>query len=95
MAENGNIVTRVRALVALHTFKTTEAGELAFEKGDIIKVVDRGYKYWWRSRLKGRNYVVRFMSLIEPFLLTWKYRSSSNTFKQDVALLGRVSTFTS
>ena len=40
-------------------------GELAFEKGDIIKVVDRGYKDWWRGQLKGRtgifpvNYVVR------------------------------------
>ena len=55
------IVTRVRAL---HTFEPTEAGELAFDKGDIIKVVDRGYKDWWRGQLKGRtgifpvNYVV-------------------------------------
>lgn len=57
------VVTRVRAL---HTFEPTEAGELAFEKGDIIKVVDRGYKDWWRGQLKGRtgifpvNYVVCF-----------------------------------
>jgi signal transducing adaptor molecule len=57
------IVTRVRAL---HSFEPTEAGELAFEKGDIIKVVDRGYKDWWRGQLKGRtgifpvNYVVSF-----------------------------------
>ena len=55
------IVTRVRAL---HTFEPTEPGELAFEKGDIIKVVDRNYKDWWRGQLKGRtgifpvNYVV-------------------------------------
>lgn len=55
------IVTRVRAL---HTFEPTEPGELAFEKGDIIKVVDRGYKDWWRGQIKGRtgifpvNYVV-------------------------------------
>lgn len=55
------IVTRVRAL---HTFEASEQGELAFEKGDIIKVVDRGYKDWWRGQLKGRtgifpvNYVV-------------------------------------
>ncbi|KAF8961986.1 hypothetical protein BDZ97DRAFT_1905402 [Flammula alnicola] len=34
MSANGNIVTRVRAL---HTFEPTEPGELAFEKGDIIK----------------------------------------------------------
>lgn len=63
--ENIPIVTRVRAL---HTFEPTEPGELAFEKGDIIKVVDRGYKDWWRGQLKGRtgifpvNYVVRFLS---------------------------------
>ncbi|KAF8185948.1 hypothetical protein BJ912DRAFT_880441 [Pholiota molesta] len=49
---NMNIVTRVRAL---HTFEPTEPGELAFEKGDIIKVVDRGYKDWWRGQLKGRT----------------------------------------
>jgi len=67
---SANIVTRVRAL---HTFEPTEPGELAFEKGDIIKVVDRGYKDWWRGQLKGRtgifpvNYVVgRFFLL--PFI---------------------------
>ena len=55
------LVTRVRAL---HSFEPTESGELAFERGDIIKVVDRGYKDWWRGQLRGRtgifpvNYVV-------------------------------------
>jgi signal transducing adaptor molecule len=55
------LVTRVRAL---HSFEPTEAGELAFERGDIIRVVDRGYKDWWRGQLRGRtgifpvNYVV-------------------------------------
>jgi signal transducing adaptor molecule len=59
------VVTRVRAL---HAFEPTEPGELAFEKGDVIKVVDRGYKDWWRGQLKGRtgifpvNYVVRHSS---------------------------------
>lgn len=54
-------VSRVRAL---HNFEGTEQGELTFEKGDIIKVVDRNYKDWWRGQLKGRtgifpvNYVV-------------------------------------
>ena len=63
IAENGNIVTRVRAL---HTFEAIEIGELAFEKGDIIKVIDQGYKDWWRGQLQGRtgifpvNYVVCF-----------------------------------
>lgn len=76
IVENGNIVTRVRAL---HTFEPTEPGELAFEKGDIIKVVDRGYKDWWRGQLKGRtgifpvNYVVCFIFPIEasPSLFTF------------------------
>jgi len=55
-------VTRVRAL---HSFKPTEPNELAFEKGDVIKVVDREYTDWWRGQLRGRtgifpvNYVVR------------------------------------
>ena len=55
------LVTRVRAV---HSFEPTEAGELAFDRGDIIRVVDRGYKDWWRGQLKGRtgifpvNYVV-------------------------------------
>ena len=55
------LVTRVRAL---HSFEPTEAGELAFERGDIIRVVDRGYKDWWRGQSRGRtgifpvNYVV-------------------------------------
>jgi signal transducing adaptor molecule len=58
----GYSVSRVRAL---HSFKPTEPNELAFERGDIIKVVNREYKDWWRGQLKGRtgifpvNYVVR------------------------------------
>jgi len=60
-AGTSTIITRVRAL---HRFQPTEPGELAFEKNDIIKVVDRDYKDWWRGQLKGRtgifpvNYVV-------------------------------------
>ncbi|KAG8959514.1 ESCRT-0 subunit protein hse1 [Tulasnella sp. 419] len=45
-------VTKVRAL---HNFEPTELGELAFEKGDIIKVVDRAYDNWWRGQLKGKT----------------------------------------
>ena len=53
--------TRVRAL---RSFEPTESNELAFEKGDMIKVVNQGYKDWW-GQLGGRtgifpvNYVVR------------------------------------
>jgi signal transducing adaptor molecule len=59
--------TRVRAL---HNFEPADAGELAFEKGDIIKVVDRTHKDWWKGQLKGRtgifpvNYVVRCFFLV-------------------------------
>ncbi|TFL04895.1 hypothetical protein BDV98DRAFT_648130, partial [Pterulicium gracile] len=49
---SGGVVTRVRALFS---FEPTESGELGFEKGEIIKVVDRGYKDWWRGQLKGRT----------------------------------------
>ena len=67
MAENVNIVTRVRAL---HTFEPTEAGELAFEKGDVIKVVDRGYKDWWRGQLKGRTGIFPVNYVVRPFHVT-------------------------
>ncbi|KAI0929759.1 hypothetical protein AcV7_005218 [Taiwanofungus camphoratus] len=60
--ENIPVVTRVRAL---HTFEPTEPGELAFEKGDIIKVVDRGYKDWWRGQLKGRTGIFP-VNYVEP-----------------------------
>jgi signal transducing adaptor molecule len=56
------IITRVKAL---HTFEPTEPGELAFEKGDIIKVVDRGYKDWWRGQLKGRTGIFP-VNYVEP-----------------------------
>ena len=61
------VVTRVRAS---HTFEATEPGELAFERGDIIRVVDRAYEAWWRGQLRGRtgifpvNYVVCMVSSI-------------------------------
>jgi signal transducing adaptor molecule len=43
--------TRVRAL---YTFASTEFGELSFERGDIIKVLDRGFKEWWRGAVHGK-----------------------------------------
>lgn len=65
-AAKSAIASRVRAL---HKFEPTEPGELGFAKGDVIKVVDRGYKDWWRGQLRGRtgifpvNYVVRLSLL--------------------------------
>ncbi|KAF8511802.1 hypothetical protein BU17DRAFT_54359 [Hysterangium stoloniferum] len=58
----GLTVTRVRAL---HTFEPTVAGELAFEKGDIIKVTDRAYDNWWRGQLKGRTGIFP-VNYVEP-----------------------------
>ena len=60
------IVTRVRAL---HSFEPTEKGELAFEKGDIIKVVDRNYKDWWRGQLKGRTGIFPVNYVVSPFYM--------------------------
>jgi len=59
------IITRVKAL---YTFDPTEPGELAFEKGDIIKVVDRGYKDWWRGQLKGRTGIFPVNYVVSVFL---------------------------
>jgi hypothetical protein len=68
-AEGYAVTGRVRAL---HTFEPTEPNELAFEKGDVIMVVNREYKDWWRGQLRGRtgyfpaNYVVRLHAHLHP-----------------------------
>ncbi|KAG9077925.1 ESCRT-0 subunit protein hse1, partial [Ceratobasidium sp. 370] len=65
--EMSKIVKRVRAL---HDFSATEVGELSFKKGDVIKVVDRCFKDWWRGQIKGRtgifpvNYVVSLIPVV-------------------------------
>lgn len=46
-----NSATRVRAIYA---FASNEIGELNFERGDIIKVLDRGFKEWWRGACNGK-----------------------------------------
>ncbi|KAJ7693157.1 hypothetical protein B0H17DRAFT_881822, partial [Mycena rosella] len=61
-ADMSGIVTRVRAL---HPFTPTEAGELGFDKGDVIKVVDRGYRDWWRGQLRGRTGIFP-VNYVEP-----------------------------
>ncbi|KAK7433760.1 hypothetical protein VKT23_020587 [Stygiomarasmius scandens] len=57
----GGIVTHVKAL---HSFQPTEP-ELPFDKGDIIKVVDRGYRDWWRGQLRGRTGIFP-VNYVEP-----------------------------
>ncbi|KAL7268231.1 ESCRT-0 subunit protein hse1 [Rhizina undulata] len=44
-------VSRVRALF---DFVPSEAGELAFRKGDIIAVLESVYKDWWKGSLRGQ-----------------------------------------
>lgn len=62
--------TRVRAL---HNFEPAAAGELAFEKSDVIKVVDRTHKDWWKGQLKGRTgiFPVNYVVCIESKELFW------------------------
>lgn len=45
-------VSRVRAL---YDFVPSEAGELAFRKGDIIAVLESVYKDWWKGSLRGQT----------------------------------------
>jgi hypothetical protein len=45
--------TRPSMVRALYNFKPTEAAELAFGRGDIIKVVDSNDKYWWKGQIRG------------------------------------------
>ena len=79
----GHAVTRVRAL---HSFQPNEPNELAFEKGDVIKVVNREYKDWWRGQIRGRtgifpvNYVVRSLYRL-PFARAYVLAVFRNLFR--------------
>jgi len=46
----GKDTTWVRAL---YTFVPSEDEDLGFTKGDVITVISRDYKDWWRGRLDG------------------------------------------
>jgi len=65
-----NTTTRVRAL---YTFTSAEVGELNFEKGDVIKVLDRGFQEWWRGACNGK---IGVSSLGLPYRLELTARSS-------------------
>ncbi|RUS28763.1 hypothetical protein BC938DRAFT_481480, partial [Jimgerdemannia flammicorona] len=45
-------ISRVRAL---YDFTPTESGELGFQKGDIIRVLENVYRDWWKGELKGQT----------------------------------------
>lgn len=49
-APNTTGASRVRAL---YDFSPTEPGELAFARGDIIRVLDSVYEHWWRGEVRG------------------------------------------
>ncbi|KAI7875558.1 hypothetical protein K492DRAFT_29051 [Lichtheimia hyalospora FSU 10163] len=48
--ESAPKVSRVRAL---YDFTPTEQGELGFQKGDIIRVIESVYRDWWKGELRG------------------------------------------
>ncbi|KAI9319147.1 hypothetical protein BX666DRAFT_1923544 [Dichotomocladium elegans] len=60
-------VSRVRAL---YDFAPTEQGELGFQKGDIIRVLESVYRDWWKGELRGEmgifpvNYVVCTLAIL-------------------------------
>lgn len=56
-----NTATRVSAL---YTFSSQEVGELSFERGDVIKVLDRGFQEWWRGACNGKIGVCRASSAV-------------------------------
>ncbi|KAF8323500.1 uncharacterized protein EI90DRAFT_2384190 [Cantharellus anzutake] len=61
-APKATLSSRVRAL---HTFEPTEPGELGFEKGDVIKVIERLYKEWWKGQLRGQTGIFP-VNYVEP-----------------------------
>lgn len=60
--------TRVARVRALYDFTAGEQGELGFQTGDVIRVLNTAYEHWWKGELHGRmgifpvNYVVRASS---------------------------------
>lgn len=44
------VASRVRAL---YDFSPNEPGELAFSRGEIIRVLDSVYEHWWRGEVRG------------------------------------------
>ncbi|GAA5814814.1 hypothetical protein MFLAVUS_008317 [Mucor flavus] len=50
--ESSPQISRVRAL---YDFQPTEQGELGFEKGDIIRVIESVYRDWWKGELRGKT----------------------------------------
>lgn len=53
---------------ALYDFEPQEEGELAFRKGDIIRVVNSAYEGWWKGELEGRVGIFPLTYIVRLFL---------------------------
>ncbi|KAK5162848.1 ESCRT-0 subunit protein hse1 [Saxophila tyrrhenica] len=51
--QQGTTAATVSRVRALYDFTPSEAGELAFRKGDVIAVLESVYKDWWKGSLRG------------------------------------------
>ena len=54
-ASQGTTAATVSRVRALFDFQPSEPGELQFNKGDIIAVMESVYKDWWKGSLKGQT----------------------------------------
>lgn len=68
-ASSANNTSRPRHFVkALYDFVATEDGELTFKQGDIVEVLDRVYKEWWKGVLNHQEgiFPVNYVEDYEP-----------------------------
>ncbi|KAK5679996.1 ESCRT-0 subunit protein hse1 [Elasticomyces elasticus] len=54
-AQQGTTAATVSRVRALYDFVPSEKGELAFQKNDIIAVLESVYKDWWKGSLHGQT----------------------------------------
>lgn len=54
-SQQGTTAATVSRVRALYDFTPSEAGELAFRKGDIVAVLESVYKDWWKGSLRGQT----------------------------------------
>ncbi|ORY94781.1 hypothetical protein BCR43DRAFT_460581 [Syncephalastrum racemosum] len=65
--QNESAAPKVSRVRALYDFQPTEQGELGFQKGDIIRVIESVYRDWWKGELRGQmgifpvNYVEKIV----------------------------------
>lgn len=79
--------TQVRRVKAMYDLSASEPGELSFNKGDIIKVLEEVYKDWWRGSCHGEvgifplNYVTPIVEL-NPQEIETENRKEAEVFNQ-------------